>query len=133
MENEDPLTKENETLSKELKIRTVALERLTAEYEKVKDKVRKYRAQKHALNYSSSASEDSETVGKLISEVDEAKSREAMLKQEVDRLLDIIKEYEIKIDVLHRHPQGTTASETDFDEDKVRSSCRERTIIPETC
>lgn len=129
MDEEDPHIKENEKLSKELKIKTVALEILTLEYEKVKDKVRKYRAQKNTLNSSSNASEDSESFGKLISEIDEAKSREAILMQDVDRLHDILKEYELKIDELQRHQHlyhpGATSIQNDFDEEKVSNIIKE--------
>lgn len=123
MDGEVPIINENETLSKELKIKNAALEKLTEEYERVKQKVRKYRAQKSTMNSSdmtANTSGDPETLGKLISEVDEVKSREAILKQEVERLQDILKEYEYKIEELRNQQAPSTISrENDVDVQRV--------------
>lgn len=123
MDGEVPIINENETLSKELKIKNAALEKLTEEYERVKQKVRKYRAQKNTMNSSdmtANTSGDPDTLGKLISEVDEVKSREAILKQEVERLQDILKEYEYKIEELRNQQAPSTISrENDVDVQRV--------------
>lgn len=85
-------------MEKEVKKRDKALELLRGEYEVLKNKVRKYRSQnKSQLSENSQSNEsptrvtcnhDSETIGKLVSELDEAKSREANLEAEIERLRD---------------------------------------------
>lgn len=79
--------KELESLEKQVRKKTHINERLTQEYEKLKAKVRKYRSAKDVVEHAVVESNIDDS--KLVSDLDEAKTREALLRAELDKLKEI--------------------------------------------